>query len=713
MKSIRTAYALLLVLSLFAAATGQAVSGPEQVRSLFRQYTERVPREEIYVHTDRNEYIGGEDLWFSIYVTDRKSGMPSGLSRVAYFEILNAAHKPVVQKRIRIDDGCGPGQCVIPDSLRTGTYTLRAYTSWMKNFLPSNCFEKKITVYNALGNMSEKVPGSGATAKVIISPAMGLYTGANIRFTALADNSSPDNLALRMTSDESWRSENNNQCFILIQTRGNEDYSAVVRLSGQNTTHLVPRGRLSGGINQVLIFSMKGQLVFSKYIYTPVSDPGRAELIAADSAGIRSPVRIDFGGGGRYSMSVMPVSDEFYDIGDYLLFGSEFGDLPWQFLGGRKISELSAEGVDSLLGSLESKWIDWNMILSGRQPELRWQAESGSHILSGRLIPSKPGTSLEGKFVLVSVPGKTATFQYGSCDAQGNFTIAVPIDGNLHDLVIQPDASEQDARIVITSSFSDRFSSLPEATDSAGRIVPVYVPGWSVNYQVTKIYETMATGDALARPDTAIPPVRFYGKPDFELRMDDYIKLPVMEEVFFELIQGAYLKKKRTGYEITVANPIDGRIYEMPPVIMIDGVIIHDPDIIGNLYPELVEKIDLVRERYFVGDYVFYGIINVITRRGDFEGFTAPASSVRLPYRVSEPVWSFRSPVYSLPSERNSRVPDFRNTMYWNHRLPLSDGTVRVPEFYSSDLKGEYVISIQGISADGKPVSARKILSVK
>jgi hypothetical protein len=320
---------------------------------------------------------------------------------------------------------------------------------------------------------------------------------------------------------------------------------------------------------------------------------------------------------------------------------------------------------------------------------------------------------MEGKFVTVSVPGKTATFQYGICDAQGNFTIAIAADEKLHDLIIQPDASVQDSRVVIASSFSDRYSAVQAAADSTATGAPGYIPGWSVNYQVTRIYESIATGDARIRPDTASPPVRFYGKPDFEIRMDDYIKLPVMEEVFFELIQGAFLKKKRTGFEITVANPIDGRIYEMPPVLMIDGVIIHDPDIIGNIDPELVEKIDLVRERYFVGDYVFYGIINVITRRGDFEGFTAPANAIRLPYRVSEPVLSFRSPVYSLPSEKNSRVPDFRNTVYWNPQLMTGGDGILAPEFYSSDVKGAYVISIQGFSTNGKPVSARKSILVK
>ena len=41
-----------------------------------------------------------------------------------------------------------------------------------------------------------------------------------------------------------------------------------------------------------------------------------------------------------------------------------------------------------------------------------------------------------------------------------------------------------------------------------------------------------------------LKPLRFYGKPDIEIIMADYIKLPVMQEVFFELLPGVSLKRK-------------------------------------------------------------------------------------------------------------------------------------------------------------------------
>src|SRR5664280_2147429 len=116
----------------------------------FSQYCKAVPREEIFIHCDRDEYISGENIWFNIYLIDRQSLKSSLNSRIVYFELLNTKNRPVVQKRILVDNGLGPGQIVLPDTLSSGLYTIRAYTSWMENFLPYNCFMRKIVIYNTL-----------------------------------------------------------------------------------------------------------------------------------------------------------------------------------------------------------------------------------------------------------------------------------------------------------------------------------------------------------------------------------------------------------------------------------------------------------------------------------------------------------------------------------------------------------------------------------
>jgi hypothetical protein len=86
---------------------------------------------------------------------------------------------------------------------------------------------------------------------------------------------------------------------------------------------------------------------------------------------------------------------------------------------------------------------------------------------------------------------------------------------------------------------------------------------------------------------------------------------------------------------------------------------------------------------------------------------------IRMPYRVVEPVKSFVSPDYSSEEVRDNRIPDYRNTLYWNPCVkPDKDGKARV-EFWSSDNKADYIINIQGITTEGKTFSFQKILKVK
>ncbi len=150
MKSIVTPFNIVLLLLSFLysfQAECPAIYIPDLAKRL-NENTEVSPWEEIYLHIDREKYIAGEDIWFSIYTIDRKTGKLSARSAVAYVELLNPWNKPVIQTRFQLSGGRGEGNFLLPDSISSGTYTVRAYTNWMKNFLPYNCFCIDINVYN-------------------------------------------------------------------------------------------------------------------------------------------------------------------------------------------------------------------------------------------------------------------------------------------------------------------------------------------------------------------------------------------------------------------------------------------------------------------------------------------------------------------------------------------------------------------------------------
>jgi hypothetical protein len=724
-KRLKPAILILIHLVFLQGLYGQSqVNMTDYLKQRFLRYCKSVPREEIFIHSDRDNYISGETLWFNIYLIDRQSFKPSVNSRIIYFELLNTENRPVVQKRILIDKGFGPGQIVLPDTLSSGIYTIRAYTSWMKNFLPDNCFMKDIAVYNTLSNTAFKgklYSGNflkSRNSKNVLTEikTTGVTLGVN--------NSKPDILEISLRANNKFRSENNDLFYIFIQTHGNINHVSTEKMTEETTKINLPKYMLSSGINQITIFDSKGQPVAQRFIYTARTGNDFLSLHSTDTCGLRHKITLEIEPGNgqssafdpaNLSISVAPDTNDIsiMDMEDYLVFGTEYGLPERSNIKHRKINELRADVIDSILLNIRSNWIDWAAILSGDLPHFKYQLEKENHLILGKLVTDDNQAVHSEELVLMCTPGKEAAFQYAQTDPDGNFRFNLHIDEALKDFILMPDDVSKNHKIIIESSFSDQYLKSEVYMDSETRPILPGISKLSINHQVQKIYGVPATGNALAPVFQPLMPLRYYGEPDIELILADYISLPVMSEIFFELLPGVSLKKKKSGYEISITFHVDDNMFVLSPCLMIDGVIIKDPSMIANLDPEIVEKVDVIKEKYLVGKYVFSGIVNVITKSGGFSCVSLPDYMIRHLYRVIDPVRQFISPDYSSEEMMESHIPDYRNTLYWNPSVKTDkDGKARV-EFWSSDNKSEYVINIQGITLGGKIFSLQKTIRVK
>jgi len=90
-----------------------------------------------------------------------------------------------------------------------------------------------------------------------------------------------------------------------------------------------------------------------------------------------------------------------------------------------------------------------------------------------------------------------------------------------------PDDISKNHKIIIESSFSDQYIKSKVSVDSTRRVIPPYISKLSVNQQVQKIYGVTAIGNFLNPNFQPVKSSRFYGKPDIELILADYISLPL------------------------------------------------------------------------------------------------------------------------------------------------------------------------------------------
>ena len=572
-----------------------------------------------------------------------------------------------------------------------------------------------VTGVNGIG-LIELTPSEGGSYNINVDNDRAYYisffpASFPTGFGLNVNNSDNQNLEISLNSNPSWREMVGSFVNLLIQTNGNIAWSATNSLTGNNTKVTIPKSSLLPGVNQLTVFNPSGAVVCERPFYIPEKNKPELILTTVSEAGLRSRVGLDIGGLNT-PLSNLTVAVAYDSGGEsgltidgYLLFGTEFGEIPKLTGTGRTFSDLSATEIGSWLLTVKSNRINWEKILAG-DTEMQYPFEETDHYFSGKLEVQN-STSAD-KIIFLSVRGKDAVFQSAVTDKNGNFTFKLGTNEFPNDLVIQPAEIDKKTSIRIIPSFSDRYMNMVTPVNQAIKSTPLYISQWGVNYQVGKIFSQSPVGVTVDSMVVPIKPLRYYGKPDKELVMEDYIALPVMSEVFFELLPGVFLKSSKSNYSFSIIDPVAKKVLDYFPTLMIDGVIIDDAAMIANLDPLLVEKINVVKTEYVVGDFIFYGIINVITKKGDLSSIILPDYAIRIPYRVYSSIPQFISPVYTSGSQSQNRIPDFRNTLYWNPEIiPDRNGKASI-ELWTSDYAGEYEINIQGITNTGTPFSIKK-----
>jgi hypothetical protein len=86
---------------------------------------------------------------------------------------------------------------------------------------------------------------------------------------------------------------------------------------------------------------------------------------------------------------------------------------------------------------------------------------------------------------------------------------------------------------------------------------------------------------------------------------------------------------------------------------------------------------------------------------------------VNVYYRVIDPVETIWSPSYSEQSSKQSRIPDFRNTLYWDPLVNCNGPEGATVSFWSSDYSSLYDVIIEGVTPDGHFISTQKTITIK
>jgi hypothetical protein len=326
--------------------------------------------------------------------------------------------------------------------------------------------------------------------------------------------------------------------------------------------------------------------------------------------------------------------------------------------------------------------------------------ERRGHIISGRVTDRVTGAPVKGVFTFLSAPGTQFQFAGSLTDTAGKFIFDIKDFYGTEGILIYTDTRDSNTyKIEIFNPFSELYNS---DTLPPFRLSPDHnaaLAQLSLDMQVRNIY----TSDSLKK---FTPPsrdsFRFYGPPDHTYLLDDYVRFSTMEEVLREYVDPINVDKWQGRLHVSMLNEPVHRFFEdnNNTLVLLDGIPVPD-DKIFSYDPIKVKKLEIIPHQYILGPITFSGIASFTTYNGNYEGLEMDSRSLQIDYDGLQWQRKFYSPVYSTPQEAASRLPDFRDLLWWGQNIHLVGGEKKEYDFYTADLPGKYLVVIQGLTADG------------
>jgi len=331
--------------------------------------------------------------------------------------------------------------------------------------------------------------------------------------------------------------------------------------------------------------------------------------------------------------------------------------------------------------------------------------ETYGHSISGNLRNRLTGEPLKNEIISLSFVGKPALCRFTHTDEKGDFSFISREEGP-REIVVQPVSRELKGCIVrINDPFilAHKRIYLPPFYLDTSRLDEIN--NAIIAIQVGNIYtrELNPQKADLNKPEE----FDFYGDPDKTILLSDFIELTSLKEVIKEIVPGVTTNTTNDRRNFKMINRHPTGPFENSPMVILDGVPVNDIDIVLGIKPSEIERIEVVNTRYFISDLVIEGIINFKSLKGDLSAIEFDRSIFRREYTGLQPYRKFHLPDYSTDSLRRSRIPDFRNILFWEPELKTGKNGTAEAEFYTSDEPGEYSIIVEGVTRDGKTGHAK------
>jgi hypothetical protein len=352
----------------------------------------------------------------------------------------------------------------------------------------------------------------------------------------------------------------------------------------------------------------------------------------------------------------------------------------------------------------------WEEVEQDNKPSFEFLPEYEGLVIHGKVIDKRNGNPVPNITAYLSIPGERFHLSNAMSDQNGEVRFVVKDVYGLNELVTQTvNKTDSNYRVELLSPYSEKYSNSVLPHFELEEKWQDQLVAHSTSGQVQNAFVNDKQPFLLPAIDTEA----FYGIPDRRYFLDDYTRFSTMEEVIREYVIYVRVRKDNNQYHLEAENAPYQVHFTDDALVLVDGVPVSDINKIIAFDPLKIKKIDVVARKYFWGNTVNNGIVSFSTYKGDLANFELDPNAVVVEFQGLQLKREFYSPVYDTPEKQQSRMPDLRNVLSWNPDIQTDQYGRKSITFYTSDLKGNYAVVIEGISNTGLSGSVVKMITVK
>lgn len=240
-----------------------------------------------------------------------------------------------------------------------------------------------------------------------------------------------------------------------------------------------------------------------------------------------------------------------------------------------------------------------------------YRPERNGLTISGRIVGAGDHVPVKAAEISISTVSDASYFSIVESDSAGNFVFELPWDLKNTEFTMSVDGYEQgELRILVDSEYCNkkiRLDYIPFIIENEEEVLELVHQYQKDAHQASKGQDKIT--DTVA--------VSFYGQPGRVVFEKDYIELKSIGEFVFELLyEFKYVESSNFLY------PTGNFSLKYSPVlVLLDNTRVYDIKSFLKLPARRVNRFEIIRGGYIIGEKSFGGILNVVTEDGDMAGY--------------------------------------------------------------------------------------------